>query len=360
MGQMSINNIKKEVRPNAEVMLTGEIAAKAIEGRLESIVTKAQKEIELPGFRKGKAPREMVREAYGENALWKEAAEETLRNELEDILKKEEVAPIAPLALSLKNPEKGSDVAFEIVATVAPKCELGNYKEEAQKALKEVKQLDQEKEKGEAKRAFRTQARGISKLQRGDVAEGDTKKIEDEADTALSDEEAKFLGFETGAAFELFLEEEAGRAVTSRENQLKRSAVAEAILSNTSCEVPRMFIDEEARALVDATKRDVAARGFEWSAYLKQTGKDETMILNELKPVAEKRVKLDLIFGEIIRAEEIKPEESDKEQEDAVAHRMVQEGVPHERAHQFAREQIIREKVWQLLLGETKKTKDKE
>lgn len=355
MCKMSIKNIQKEKRENAEVSLSGIIPKESTEGRFEAAITRASKEVELPGFRKGKVPRDMVIDAYGKNALWRDAAEDVLRSSLEDLLKEHDVAPIVPLALSLTPASHGEDVPFEIVAVVAPTCTLPDYRVLAKTALAGLPSLDVEKEKGEAKKAFRVQARGISKLKNGDAKEGDSKKIEDEAATPLTDEEAKYLGFETGAAFEHFLEEESVRAVASREDQLRRSAVAEALLADTPSDVPRVFIEEEARALVDATKRDVAARGFEWSAYLTQTKKDEHMILAELRPVAEKRVMLDLIFSEIIRKEALTAREEDKEAEDAIAHRMQKEGVPHDRAHHFAREQLIREKVWKLLLGEEEK-----
>lgn len=354
---MTLQNVQKEKRQNAEVALSGTIPKDAIEGRFEAAITRAAKEIELPGFRKGKVPRDMVVSAYGERALWRDAAEDALKNSLEEILKEYDVAPIVPLGLSLTPVEHGEDVPFEIIATVAPTCTLPDqYVQMVKTTLAGLAPLDVGKEKEEAKKAFRTQARGISKLQKGDVKEGDTAEIASEAETPLTDDEAKFLGFETGAAFEHFLEEEAARAVSSREDQMRRSAVAETLISEATCDVPRVFIEEEARALLEATKRDVAARGFSWSSYLSQTGKDEAVLIAELRPVAEKRVALDLIFGEIIRKEGIKATAEDKDTEDALAHRMVHEGVEHDRAHRFAREQLIREKVWKLLIGNNDST----
>ncbi|PIR85125.1 hypothetical protein COU15_01820 [Candidatus Kaiserbacteria bacterium CG10_big_fil_rev_8_21_14_0_10_45_20] len=348
---MDIKNIKKESKPHSEVVLSGEVSKESIASQWESVAHNAMKEVELPGFRKGKAPKERVIEAYGKNALWREATEKVINSSLEDIFKEHEVAPIMPLGLSLQNAQYDEPVSFEIVAVVAPTCTIKNYTDVAKKALADLPAIDGAKEHADAKKAFRIQARGISKMQKGDVQEGDSKKISEEADTPMTDDEAKVLGFESGEVFEHFLEEEAKNAVRNREDQKRRSAIAEALLKEAECSVPRLFIEEEAKALVDATKRDVVSKGLEWSDYLKQSGKDETAVLMELKPVAEKRVQLDLIFSEIVRAEKIAPTEDDKKQEDDIAHRMAKEGVEHERAHSFAREQIVREKVWKLLIG---------
>ena len=41
--------------------------------------------------------------------------------------------------------------------------------------------------------------------------------------------------------------------------------------------------------------------------------------------------------------------DEDKEKEDEIAHALVKQGVDHPKAHNYAREQLIREKVWEML-----------
>lgn len=52
--------IKKEARPGAEVVLSGIIAAKDIEVFWDNAVKAAQKEVSIPGFRKGHVPEEKI------------------------------------------------------------------------------------------------------------------------------------------------------------------------------------------------------------------------------------------------------------------------------------------------------------
>jgi FKBP-type peptidyl-prolyl cis-trans isomerase (trigger factor) len=181
------------------------------------------------------------------------------------------------------------------------------------------------------------------------VEEGDAKKLEEMADTPLTDEEAKPLGFENAQAFEHFLEGEARKAVADRSIQKKRAVIAEALIGSAACDIPKVIVDEEARALLEATKRDIASRGVTWNEYLKRINKGETNVLNDLKPAAEKRVSLDLVFGEIIRREKLQLGEDEKKKEEELAHKIEAQGVPHDRAHAYVREQLLREKVWDFL-----------
>lgn len=322
---------KKEKRKNAEILIAGSLPKEEIEPATERTLLKIQKELHLPGFRKGTAPLGNVRAYVGEKALWKEAAETVLRDSVETILKENEVVPIFPVSAALSAAEAGADMPFEIVAIVAPTCSVENYKETAAKALKKLPEFDFEKEKTQAREALRAQTRQMT---------------QSKGDGPLTDEEAKKLGFENSAALELFLNEESERAVKDRLMQLKRSAIAEALIEKANCDLPGALIHEEAAHLLEATKRDVAAQGMPFNEYLKHRNKNEPEVLSELESPAEKRVCLDLIFAEIARAEKIQPDEKDEER---LAHVLVQQGVDQMTASRYVRATVMREKVWELL-----------
>lgn len=322
---------KKEKRKNAEVSITGTLPKERVSEESGKALARIQKEVELPGFRRGKVPIEKVREYVGEKALWKEAAESALKAEAEGILKEHEVMPLLPIGAALKSADVDTDVPFEIIAVVAPTCSTEGYKETATRALDKLAPFDEEKEKMTALEALRAQTRAMTQS----------------ANTGpVTDEEAKKLGLENAAAAELFLNEEAARRVTERGVQLKRGAIAEALITKGSCDIPRIMVAEEARSLLEATKKDIARRGLPWNEYLKQTGKTEGAVLTELEAPAEKRVALDIIFGEIARAEEFKPDEKEEER---LAHVLAGQGVDHETAHRYIRATMMREKVWEVL-----------
>lgn len=322
---------KKDKRKNAEVSITGTLPKEKVAAELEKTLARIQKEVELPGFRKGKVPLDKVREYVGEKALWKESAESAMRNEVEGILKEHEILPIMPVGASLGATDIDADVPFEIVAIVAPTCDIKDYKGTAKKAADKLEKIDEAEEKKAATDALRLQARAM---------------VQSKEEGAISDDEAKKLGFENAKAFEFFLEGEAERAIKERQLQIKRGAIAEALISAAECDIPQVLIREEAAHLLDATKKDIASRGLPFNDYLKQTGKTEEQIREELMTPAEKRVSLDLIFGEIARKEEIK---SDEKEEERLAHALQNQGVDHEAAHRYVRNIIMRERVWDIL-----------
>ncbi|MBV9349691.1 MAG: hypothetical protein JO026_02985 [Patescibacteria group bacterium] len=321
---------KKEKRKNAEVSITGALPKERIAEAKEKTLARIVREVELPGFRKGKAPVERVREYVGEKALWKESAETALRDELESILKQEDVLPIMPVSAGISLSETGADAPFEIVAIVAPTCDIRDYKKTAEEALAQLAPLDETTEQAQAEAALKAQ----------------TKQMTQSESDNITDENAKKLGFENAQALEFFLKEEAGRAVKEREVQRKRSAIAEALIQKAKCDLPHVLIRDEASRLLEATKRDVAAQGVPFNEYLKRVKKTESEIQNDLEAPAEKRVSLDIIFAEIARSEKVEPDEKEEER---LAHALVNQGVDHDAAHRYVRATVLREKVWDLL-----------
>jgi len=333
-------------------MLSGTLPALDIEAFYGKAVQGAVKEVSLPGFRRGHVPEARVIEEVGSDFLWKDAAERALKEKLTDILTQEAVAPIAPVSILLTSViKKGADVGFEITVITPPTVSIAHYKDTAKNALDTLPQQDKEKELGDARRAFRTQVRAVNATKNpADVKETNvSRQSEAEADEPLSDEEAKRVGLENGKAAEHFILGEAEKAVADRIQQKKRGAVAEALIGASTYDIPNMLVDDEIRALLETFKQEVKAQGMEWNDYLGRVKKTEEEVKKDLTPNAEKRIALDLVFGHIIREEKLEISEEDKKKEEEFAHKLAEQGVPHDRAHQYAREQFMREKVWAVL-----------
>lgn len=322
---------KKEKRKNAEISITGVLAKEDITEETAKTLARIQKDITLPGFRKGKVPLDKVKQEVGGTALWKEAAEDSLKRQLEDILKEHEVMPIMPVSASLKASDADTDVPFEIIAVVAPTCSVENYKDVALQAAQKIPAIDENKEKVAAVQALRAQARSM---------------VKSEGDGDLNDDDAKKLGFENGTAAEHFLVGEAERAVKERVLQKKRAAIADALIEKGSCDIPRVIIMEEARALLEATKKDVARMETPWNEYLKKINKTEEDVLKDLETPAEKRVALDVLFSNIARNENVEATSPD---EGRLTEVLTAQGVEKEAAQNYVRSIILREKVWEAL-----------
>src|SRR3989344_55675 len=87
-------NIKVTALPDAEVEIEGEIDAQRMNDLRNKALDTISKEIEIPGFRKGKAPTEIVVKKVGEMRLLEEAAEMALQEEYPIILFNEKINAI--------------------------------------------------------------------------------------------------------------------------------------------------------------------------------------------------------------------------------------------------------------------------
>jgi len=321
-----------EKKPHCVSVVTGTLRAADIDAGFAKALDRFVKEIELPGFRKGKAPKERVLQEVGDVSIWREAAESALREKLGDILDAEKLVPVLPPSIILSVGEAQQDVPFTITVTTPPTVEIKDAKKVAGDALKKLEKLDREKELGEARKSLSLQTRTMLQITE---------------ERALTDDESKKLGFENTAALEHFLDGEAEKAVENYDDQRKRGAVATALVEAATADAPEVMIADEARAMLESTKKNLADQGMPFNEYLEKRGVTEAQVMEEMKPQAEKRVFMDLIFAKVAEEYTLKPDDADTHR---VAHALMKQGVPDHAAHQYGAEVSIREQVW-IALG---------
>ena len=82
-------NVKgKEKKEKSIVELTIEVTKEEFEQACAAAYKKKVKDIALPGFRKGKAPRKMIERMYGESFFWEDAVNESYHEAYESAVKK--------------------------------------------------------------------------------------------------------------------------------------------------------------------------------------------------------------------------------------------------------------------------------
>jgi trigger factor len=98
-----------------------------IKSDIESEVQKQTKKIQLPGFRKGKAPASVLKKMYGD-ALEYEASEKVANDRFWQISKEKDLKPIGqPYLKDIKfNP--GTDLYFKILYETYPSLDVNEYK----------------------------------------------------------------------------------------------------------------------------------------------------------------------------------------------------------------------------------------
>ena len=95
---------------------------------LDKAFKSAVKRVNAPGFRKGKLPRAVFNQMYGEEALFQDAVDFVLPAAYTKAIDELEVSPLAMPDIDVKEISKEEGVKFEAVVTVKPNVELGEYK----------------------------------------------------------------------------------------------------------------------------------------------------------------------------------------------------------------------------------------
>ena len=145
-------NVKsKENKENSAIELVIEVSAAEFDAAINKVYNKQKKNISIPGFRKGKAPRKIVESMYGAEVFYEDAVEEAYPAAYTEALKQEGIEPVAYPKLEIV--EVGKDgFTFKALVTVKPEVKLGEYKGlTAPKA--EVNITEEDIDKSEAKRS---------------------------------------------------------------------------------------------------------------------------------------------------------------------------------------------------------------
>ena len=127
--------------------LTDEVPAEEFEKALTAAYNKNKGRFNIPGFRKGKAPRAMVEKMYGAGVLYEDAVNEALDATYGDAVEESGLDIVSRPEISVVQVEKGQNLIYTATVAVKPEVTLGEYKGiEVTKATAEVTEEDIEAE----------------------------------------------------------------------------------------------------------------------------------------------------------------------------------------------------------------------
>ena len=112
-----------------EGKLTFEIAPEQVKEGLDIAFNRVKKSLNVPGFRKGKVPRQIFNKMYGEEALYQDALNAVLPAAYEAAIKETDIKPVAQPEIDVESMEKESAWVLTAKVTVQPEVELGQYKD---------------------------------------------------------------------------------------------------------------------------------------------------------------------------------------------------------------------------------------
>ena len=122
---MNVKNIEKN---GNQATITVEIDKDLMEKGVNAAYMKARKQIQLPGFRKGKAPRKMIEAMYGAHVFYEDGLEEIFPEVYEEAVVKQDIKAVGRPSLTDMNISDDGIVTIVISTDVYPEVTLGDYK----------------------------------------------------------------------------------------------------------------------------------------------------------------------------------------------------------------------------------------
>jgi FKBP-type peptidyl-prolyl cis-trans isomerase (trigger factor) len=248
-------NINTEKLPNSEIKLTVTLEVSKVAESYNKIVEKLVSEADIKGFRKGKAPKEVVLEKADVSKVHGEVISDLLKTYYPIVLKEKGIFPYSNPKIDIKEFEIDKDFIFEAVIALKPEIKIGDYK-------KIVKKLLEEKQK-ELKKAEKEAAKEEPK-------EGEEAKIEAPKQTEITAEE-----------------------------------IVDAISNDSKFELSEILINEETDRLLERFISQIRGLNLNVEQLLQAQGKTYDDLLADHKKIAENNIKSEFVLNEIVKTEKL-------------------------------------------------------
>ncbi|HAA7192845.1 TPA_asm: trigger factor [Listeria monocytogenes] len=179
-------SVKWEKQEGNVGKLTFEIEQEKVKEGLDRAFVKVRKTLNVPGFRKGKVPRQIFNQRFGEEALFQDTLDILLPEVYSAAIDEAGIDPVDTPQVNIESMEKGETWVLTAEVTVKPEVKLGDYK--GLEVEKRETELTTEELEAELKQLQERQAELVVK-EDAPAENGDTVILD-------------FEGFKDGVAFE--------------------------------------------------------------------------------------------------------------------------------------------------------------
>jgi len=410
-----------------------EITEKEFEKAIQKAYLKNRNKFNIPGFRKGKAPRKIIELNYGEGIFYEDALNIILPQAYEEAVESLELEPVDSPEVDIEQLEKGKPVILKIEVTVKPEVKLGNYKSiEVEKVEYNVTDEDVERElKAIQEKNARIVDASDREIKEGDIVtidfkgfidgeqfEGGTaenqrleigsntfvqgfeeqligKKKGDKVDVKvtfpedyfnenlrgkeatfevvihevkekelpkLDDEFAKDVSeFDTLEEYKNSIRERLEKEAKDREKIEFENKLVDKVVEEAEVDIPEAMIEHQIEHEIDDFNYRLRLQGLDIDQYLNLTNSKLEDLKKQIRPLAEKKVKTDLVLEVIGKKENIKVTEEDIDKElERIAKEYNQEDVDKFKENMkkgdlsFLEAGIMRDKIIDLLVSNAK------
>lgn len=324
------NSIKEVSKTKKEIAVS--IPFEEFDKFIQSATDRLLKEVEIKGFRKGQAPRDLAIKNIRQEEILKQAAHAAVNQVYPEIIKQSKLEVIGPpeieiLKLALDNP-----LEFRATVFIMPEIELPDYK----KIVKDIKSGEIIITDEEVEQAF--------------------KQLEEMKDK-IPQEQKDRIKFDDPEELKRVLKQEIRKEKEVMEKGRVRNDILKLISEKCNFEVPEILISVEKRRMIEDIKRNVLqVLKISFDDYLKQVKKTEKELEDSLTGEVTERIKRIMILGKIQKAENItaRPEELEKEIQGFLNHPVnakIKDQINREALNAYLKERIEDEKTLQLLEG---------
>ncbi len=367
-------NIKIENLPKSKIKISSTVLAADFEAYYQKALEGIIEQAELPGFRKGKAPKEMVEKQVGEHHIIDEAAELIMNEAYLKAIKENKLDLIGDPEAKIKKAARNNDFEFEIESYVLPSIKLPDYKKVAAKTKLSAVEVKENEVEDSIKWLQNSLARFTEKI--GTADEGDwvqlSIKINDEKESKdafvlgkgglLKEIEDQIKGMQQGQSKDFEFDFKNGEKAKCHValNDLKSVSLPEAndefaqsvgpykglaelkeeihndllknktaaelektvgqvlteVAKDVEMDIPGILIEREMIAQMEEAKKRITQDGdMTFEEYLAKVKKTEKELLESMRPATEKKIKEYFILKEVQRAENISATDDEIEAE---------------------------------------------
>lgn len=213
-----------------------------------------RQQLEVEGFRKGKAPKEVAEKHLRREAIYDHLLRAYIPKVYAEIVQKEDIKPVVAPRIELIEAKENEEWKIKLTTAESPKVDLGKYKDKVKDAKKKVKSSDI-------------------------WVPGKDKEI-----TPEDQEKQKTAEFQ---------------------------AALQAIMEEVKIEISDLIIDEDVERRLTRLVDDIQKVGLTMDAYLKSKNLTKEQILEQIKKEIEENYKMEFALQEIAEQEKIKVEQSE-------------------------------------------------
>ncbi len=367
---MLTKNIVKLLKSQIDIQVT--MAWSDMQGKWDEVFNKAAAEVEIPGFRKGQAPVNIV-----EPRILPQVQQEVLKQimpaALIEALQGSTYVPIDYPQYNVTAFQKGGELKFTARVTVKPEVKVGNYK--IVNARRPVLKLadDAEVEKIVTDLFQRYQARqpvqpsNTQVPQPGAQGAGGSMSFNGSASspqvnqqsavpqagpaaTAPNDDFAKAMGANTLAELKTKIKTDL-EAEAKYNNELDyEESILQEVEKITNVDIPEVLIQDELARMLLSLQRNVSDRGLLMEEYLKGQKKTVEQLKAEWRPQAERNVRMELGLSEIARNENVNITDEELQQEvDKIQDNKVKQQFTQQEPRMHLRHALRQTKTLNLL-----------